>query len=159
MLLLSICQHSTLNKSPLSIFIKHAAGRNYYYSYLQIKKLKLQEVEQLALVILLRQRRDWRPGTLTPEAAILGEKDTDSRKDWGGFYHQGLHSSGKEGGGSWVYEMKPAGLTAENHVHFHKKDSAYLGQFVPCIFRAWRMKTGQLLFLGVVTGELRGLFP
>lgn len=80
-------------------------------------------------------------------------------RTWGSFYHQGLHSSGREGGGSRVYEMKPAGLTAENHVHFHKKDSAYLGQFAHCIFRDWRMKTGQLLFLGITTCELRGLFP
>ena len=38
-------RHSTLNESPHSVFTKSTVGRQYYYSHLQIKKLRLREVK------------------------------------------------------------------------------------------------------------------
>lgn len=46
----------------------------HYYSYLQIKQLRLREVKLLAMVTQLRPRQDSNPDTLTPELDILGVK-------------------------------------------------------------------------------------
>ena len=134
----------------------------HYYSYLQIKQLRLRAVKLLAMVIQLRPRQDSNPDTLTPEPDILGVKkeliiETASRMG-AVFIREVLHCGRVA---SHESEMKPCRTDqAKQLAHFHQQVVAYLGQFSYCISRSSKDEDGTTIPLwSFKTGQLRGFSP